>query len=297
MTKGTDEKYWSEYDGLQSAKHQILKNYLNAWFPILSSWHGRVLYIDCHAGRGRHKTGHEGSPILALQLLNDHKLRDRILSKTEVKFLFFENNKTNYKILCDEICAIGKLHESISIEPHFEDYECKLREIVLNLKSKGKDLAPSFAFVDPYGFSLSMDLLNEFLDCPTCELFVNFMHRYIDMAMSNPAQEENMDLLFGCPDWRQVSNIKDFHERSEQTISLFSKQLNAEYSTKMYMKGKNNVLKYVLFHATNHRRGREVMKEAIWRVTPDGSFTAYERDIPDQAVLIQPNPNLQPLRV
>ena len=62
----TDESYWSDYTGLQHAKHQLLSKYLGGWFPILASANGRVIYIDCYAGRGRHASGHEGSPILAL---------------------------------------------------------------------------------------------------------------------------------------------------------------------------------------------------------------------------------------
>ena len=92
----TNEKYWSEYDGLQEAKHQLLRRYLDGWFPILTSVHGRVIYVDCHAGRGIHETGQQGSPILALQRLRDHQLRARILDSTEVQFVFFENDLTRF---------------------------------------------------------------------------------------------------------------------------------------------------------------------------------------------------------
>jgi three-Cys-motif partner protein len=70
--RDTDKEYWESYNDLQRTKHSILRKYLGAWFPILTSWSGRVLYIDCHAGRGRHKTGEEGSPIIALNCLLNH---------------------------------------------------------------------------------------------------------------------------------------------------------------------------------------------------------------------------------
>ena len=91
----TNERYWSEYTGLQEAKHQLLRKYLAGWFPILTSFHGRVIYVDCHAGRGIHETGQQGSPILALQGLLTHQLRTQILDSTEVYFIFFENDPTN----------------------------------------------------------------------------------------------------------------------------------------------------------------------------------------------------------
>lgn len=33
-------------------KHLVLKHYLDAWFPILGSWSGRILFIDGFAGPG-----------------------------------------------------------------------------------------------------------------------------------------------------------------------------------------------------------------------------------------------------
>lgn len=105
-----------------------------------------------------------------------------------------------------------------------------------------------------------------------------------------------MDSLFGCQDWRHLVDIENPDERAERTIALFSNQLQAGYVTHMHMRAENRVLKYVLIHATNHRRGREVMKDAMWAVTPDGSFTAFERHNPNQMVLIVPDPNLEPLK-
>jgi three-Cys-motif partner protein len=292
----TDEKYWAEYDGLQHAKHQLLRKYLGGWFPILSSWSGRVLYLDCHAGRGRHRTGHEGSPILALRLLLEHRQRQRILALTEVRFIFFEIDQTNYNLLLKEINTLGQLPRGVWVDNYHDDYEDVLRRTVDNLGSQSERLAPAFAFVDPYGFKLSMDLLNDLLGFPQCELLINFMYRYVDMAIHNPAQAANMDSLFGCRHWRELIGIEDNEERAEKIIALFSSQLRADFVTHMYMRAKNGVLKYVLLHATNHRRGREVMKGAMWAVTPDGSFTAFERHAPAQLVLIVPDPDLEPLR-
>ena len=44
------------------AKHQILQKYLAAWYPILTRWNGRIVYIDGFAGRARYYDGSEGSP-------------------------------------------------------------------------------------------------------------------------------------------------------------------------------------------------------------------------------------------
>ena len=291
-----DETYWSEYNGLQAAKHELLSTYLGGWFPILASFSGRVIYVDCHAGRGRHETGQEGSPILALQELLTHHRRNEILDSTQVHFVFFENNPTNYEHLHMETKSLGKLPSNITVHTFQEDYERRLRELVDNMNQHNQSIAPSFAFVDPYGFTLSMELLNDLLAFPRCELLINFMYRYIAMAICQPVLASNMDSLFGCPDWRNLVSIQDPREREDKTIALFSHQLEAKFVTHINMIGSNNVLKYVLLHASNHPRGRELMKESMWAVVPDGSFKVFERNSPDQLVFIDPEPNLEPLK-
>ena len=129
----TDENYWSEYTGLQHAKHQLLSKYLGGWFPILASANGRVIYLDCHAGRGSHTTGHKGSPILALQTLLTHQSKNNILNGTEIHFVFFETNQQNCDALREEISALGEIPKNVNIHPFREDYEEALREIVDDL--------------------------------------------------------------------------------------------------------------------------------------------------------------------
>ena len=233
---------------------------------------------------------------MALRTLLEHQHRSRILASTKVCFGFFEIDQANYESLCSEIRALGQVPNNVEVDAFHGDYEAELRKIIADLRQRGQELAPAFAFLDPYGFTLPMDLLNELLKFPRCELLVNFMYRYVDMAMHNPAQANNLDGLFGCPDWRRLVAIADPEVRANETIALFSEQLQADFVTHMYMRAKNGVLKYVLLHATNHRRGRELMKDAMWSLTPDGSFTASERQNPSQLVLIEPEPNLAYLK-
>ena len=63
MTAHIDEnlEYWNDFNNLQRKKHELLQRYLGRWFPILGSWSGRIVYVDCNAGRGRHSTGEPGS--------------------------------------------------------------------------------------------------------------------------------------------------------------------------------------------------------------------------------------------
>jgi three-Cys-motif partner protein len=292
----TDEhpEYWQEYTNLQHVKHAILQRYLGGWFFILSRWHGRVAYIDCHAGRGLHAGGQKGSPLVALDTLITHHSLPAILQNAEVHFLFIEGDANNKREL-EAHLAEHPNPAKVTVEIVCENYETVIQELIDQLKENNQQMAPAFVFVDPYTFKLSMRLLVQLKEFGRCELFVNFMWRYVDMAINNPTHESNMDALFGCREWRELRKIDNAAERCEAAIQLFQNGLGARFVTWIKMLGENQAIKYVLIHATNHPKGRELMKEAIWSIAPEGEFTARVSDNPEQEFLIQPEPNLDPL--
>ena len=292
----TDIEYWESYTSIQIAKHEILRRYLGGWFPILSKFNGRMLYIDCHAGRGRHGKGQAGSPLIALTTLMNHAHRDRILAKTEVMFFFLEQNPDHVANLEQELKDIGTLPKNISAEITRGAYESVLDAELEDLAKREKNLAPSFFFVDPYGFSIPMVLMRKLLAQPRAELLITFMVRWIDMAVANISQEANMDLLFDVPEWRKLKDIREPDVRHAEMIKLYAKSLGCAHASVLQMRGEHREHKYSLIHATNHPRGRELMKNAMWKVTPDGSFTIFQSDHPDQQILITPEPNLDSLK-
>ncbi|MBN1122445.1 MAG: three-Cys-motif partner protein TcmP [Anaerolineae bacterium] len=301
-SKDTHDKYWDDYDGLQAAKHAMLGNYLDGWYPILSKVSGGILYVDCHAGRGRHETGDEGSPILALNRLLAHKSRKQILEHSCPYFVFFEKEKSNFDALQAELQKLGD-PPGIQIRPFQEDFQLKLEDVIEEISAECAGSISIFAFIDPFGFTLSMSFLNRLLSQHRSELLINLMYTGIDKEIHNtlsqpsPTKIELLDNLFGSDGWRQMTKeiYPEPQKRAEETILLFSRQLEAQYVTQMYMRS-HNKLKYALLHATNHKRGRELMIDTLWKVTPDGSFTAVEKNRPEQLVLITPEPNFEPLK-
>lgn len=288
-------EYWQEYTNLQHIKHSLIRRYLGGWFPILSRWCGRVLYIDCHAGRGLHAGGQKGSPLVALEVLITHRHLPRILQNAEVRFLFIEGDLANKQEL-EAHLAEHPLPEKIHVDVECEDHEKVIQGIIDHLTSNSLQMAPAFVFVDPYGFTLSMKLLSQLKAFDRCELFVNFMWRFVDMAIANPALEERMNSLFGSEDWKKLREIEDVNERCEAAINLFQQGLGARYVSWIRMLGDNQATKYVLIHATNHQDGRSLMKDAIWNIAPAGGFLARINDDPNQQYLIMPEPDLDPLR-
>ena len=76
-------------------KHMVLKNYMGAWLPILTSWNGRVLFIDAFAGPGEYSGGEEGSPVIALRALMITAPWNQMQS--EINYLFIEQGTNRSK--------------------------------------------------------------------------------------------------------------------------------------------------------------------------------------------------------
>jgi hypothetical protein len=71
-------------------------------------------------------------------------------------------------------------------------------DILAYLREQKTNLAPTFAFIDPFGYSgLPMDLLAELLAFPRTEIFVNFMVGYVQRFLGREGQENVMRELFG----------------------------------------------------------------------------------------------------
>ena len=288
-------EYWKEYTNLQRVKHELLKRYLGGWYPILSSRSTRIVYIDCHAGRGKYETGQIGSPLVALETLLNHTARQQILKKCEIRFFFIEADRQNKEILEENLTKYNRPSQ-VFITVECADFQKALQELVDSLNECGATLAPAFVFVDPYGFKLPGRLLAQLKAFPRCELFITFMWRWVDMAIRNPAHSDNMDALFATPGWRDLPDIHDADQRCEAAIRLLGKQIGGQYLTRVKMLGEHEEIKYVLIHTTGHPKGRELMLDAIWKICPTGGFKVRVNNNPGQEYLFKPEPDLAPLQ-
>lgn len=293
----TDQSYWSEYTNLQFIKHQLLKKYLDAWFPILSKFNGQVSYVESHAGRGKHIRGEPGSPIVALKSLLDHHYRDEILKNSSVGFYFIEKYSDSVKDLKDEIANLGELPKNVSYSIIQEDHEKVFQDICDRLdESPGAQLTPSFIFYDPYSFLMPVDKMTRLLQKSKCEILINFMWRYLNLAINNeqPGQVERLNSMFGDESWRNLRDVPK-ESRCDATLLLLKEKFKADHMWSVKMYDKKNVLKYVLVHFSNHPTAFNKMKDAAWSLAEHGDFRFWQSDDPNQETLLVAKPNLKPL--
>ena len=292
--------YWRECGPFQKVKHDLIRHYLDGWFPKLGTWAGRVLYFDTHAGRGRHVSGEPGSPVIALRTLLEHSYRDKLLRQSEVQFFFIEKDPVSREDLDSELKKVGDRPARVHIKTSAGDAYELLSNIVQDLQTSGQQMAPAFIFVDPYGFKLPGDLLAELMAAGRVELFVNVIWRELDMAIQQrpPAGHglaTTLDQIFAGDDWRMIDGDAA-NERMDQAVRLLSNRIGAKWHTYIRMTSGGDAVRYLLLHLTNHPDGRELMKECIWKVAPDGGFDVRQRDDHRQPLLIKPKPDLTPLR-
>jgi three-Cys-motif partner protein len=297
-------KYWAEYTNLQKTKHDLIRCYLGGWFAKLGSWAGRVLYFVTHAGRGKHLSGELGSPLVALTTLLKHSARERLLQNCKFSFFLIEKDDDNLRHLTNEIADLGELPKGVQVRPLGGDYSLRLQEFLTFLSTRHSRMDPAFIFVDPYGFSLPGSLLRAVMNSGRVELFINVIWRELDMAIAQAKQGSSsaaglantLDSVFHGQDWRVRIDSADFDIRANQAVELLAEKLGARWATHIRMLGDNRVTRYLLLHLTNHDDGRDLMKDCMWKVCPDGGFYARKSDDFSQEYLISPTPDLRPLR-
>jgi three-Cys-motif partner protein len=283
------ETVWA-IDPHTKAKHEILKRYLEAWFPILGSRHQRVIYVDGFSGPGRYTGGEPGSPLIALQVAVEHKAKHKNLLQGEVVFLFVDERKDRVEHLKSELARVP-LPKNFKVGAEEGRFDELLLGLLRRLKEDKKSLAPSFVFIDPFGFSgVPFELVRQVLQNPHCEVFITFMVNAVQRFLEHPdaSVRKHFVELFGTD---QVLMIVDGPgNRVEALRLLYQRQLEicAKFVRSFEIRDQPERVLYYLFFASNHPLGHLKMKESMWRADPTGAFRFSDNTDPAQLVLLDP---------
>lgn len=283
------------------AKHEILTHYLGAWYPILSSWRGRILYIDGFAGRGRYNDGSEGSPQIALRRLLDHHYFRQM--NCEFVFIFIEKNRDNAENLELELKTLEGEYApwpaNVRWQVVNESFDTQMQELINDVKAQNQQLAPTFAFIDPFGYTrFPMSLLAELARTPNSELFINFMVGFVQRFIGRSGQEAPMRALYGKDVADVLEGFEEGGNRIDHLCDVYAETLREatqlQHIQRFFMRNKTGNVSYALIHATSHQTAFKRMKDAMWKVDPGGNYTFSDRT-GDSPVLFVPDPDLRPL--
>lgn len=272
------------------AKHEIIPRYLGAWFPILGRYNPRVVYIDGFCGPGRYSGGERGSPIIALESAMHHQMQQRV---REATFIFIDNEKDRIRHLNKEIDTL-KIPPTFQVELVLDQFDNTIKTILDELDSRGAKLAPTFAFVDPFGFrGIPFSLIERLLRNKKTEVCINIMADSINRFLEHPDPQitQQIEDLFGTPLVQRI--IDSSGNRVMQLRELYQSQLRkiAKFVHYFEMRNENNRIIYYLFFATNNRIGHLKMKEAFWQVDPSTGYRFSDSTDPCQPVLFENDPS------
>lgn len=276
-----------------TAKHEILKRYLGAWFGIMIYSNPKVLFLDGFSGPGRYLGGEIGSPLIALKIATEQ------LSKQPQKqaiLVFIEENEERLEFLKGEITQLI-VPSNIQIIYLHNQFTNSVSDLLCDLQKRGQYLVPSFVFIDPFGFKdFPFSLVEKLLKNPKTEVFVNVMVEFINRFLEDPNDQIRKIIvdLYGTDEVLKI--VQKPGDRVRQLQDLYKKQLskNAKYVRYFEMRDSNCRVIYTLFFATNNLLGYVKMKEALWRVDQQTGISFSDSTNKDQEVLflLDPTPEI-----
>lgn len=304
-----EDTVW-ELEPHTKAKHELLRRYLGAWFPILTSSgvNKRVLFMDGFAGPGIYSNGEHGSPLIALATLVDHSHFDR-LTMTEFVFVFVEADRDRFQSLTREIehfwaSRSGGKPANVTVHLRCDEFKDVATELVGLAEEQKKQLAPTLAFIDPFGWSgVPMQTIRDLLSFDRCEVLFNFMFDSVNRFVGDEREgiAPHFAALFGTEsdEHRHAVSLSG-NERRYFLRDLYLRQLRDVAGFKFVRSfelqdlGRGRTAYFLMF-GTRHHKGLATMKEAMWALDPiSGShFTGFAGD---RLMLFDDEPDFRPLR-
>lgn len=151
-----EKKPWSE------VKDQLLGCYLKPYVAKILCTRKPLVYVDCFAGKGKFDDGKQGSPLIALEIMQEC-LASSTIKGVQINSAFIDLNYAN------DLRTNLKDYPNISIISGA--YEDKIDELLQN-----KANCNVFLYIDPYGIKA--------LDCSKFDEFANGRFHSIELLIN-----------------------------------------------------------------------------------------------------------------
>lgn len=278
-----EKKPWSE------VKDQLLGCYLKPYIAKILHTRKPLVYVDCFAGKGKFDDGKQGSPLIALEIMQQGLNSSTMSGNLQIAPAFIDLN------YADDLRANLKDFPRVKIVAGA--YEDTIDEL---LKNKGG--CNVFLYIDPYGIKAlncskfdefangqfnSIELLinmNSFGFIRECcrvmgkqfkmddETFFDDLVEYDSTRLdASDKSVEALNQIAGGDYWRSIieqyaSGKLDGYEAEECFSGLYCQRLSRTYKYVLNMpirikKGQHT--KYRMIHATNHPDGCVLMADNI----------------------------------
>jgi three-Cys-motif partner protein len=280
------------------AKHRLLRRYLDAWLPIMARHNRRLVLVDGFAGPGRYSGGQPGSPLVMLDAYLGHAYSTKLpyLATVGLTYIFIEQDADRINHLEGELARIAR-PANVNVYPIQGSFDEEMPKLLDGIPTD-KGLVPTFAFIDPFGYTEhDLQLSSRILGFPRCEVLIYMPFPFIARFVDEPAIAAALTKLYGDESWRAAQGKATLPERIRALHDAFVAALHksAKYVRSFEIVGNGGSTGYHLFFATGHPLGLEKMKEAMWKVDPVGGATFADSTQTGQLVLFEEQPDLSSL--
>ncbi len=262
------------------AKIDLYKTYLAIYLNILSRVnHIRQIYIfDLFCGEGQYQDGEYGSPIVALNEVNE-LFSNNPSECPNILFVFNDKDKSTiepekYKIeRVEELAQHIQLPSNVHIDYNKEDFS-NILPISIEKVKKRPIYSRGLFFIDPYGYKeIDLEEIKKLIQCGNTELIMflptSFMYRFAESSYNSDAPGTEPIKKFTQKLFNEKPNFIDIYDFIEQLKCRFESYLNVTnlyITTYSIQRDPHNV--YCLFLFTTNIRGFEKMLEAKKRLDP-----------------------------
>nr|WP_321258219.1 three-Cys-motif partner protein TcmP [uncultured Pseudodesulfovibrio sp.] len=187
--------FFNERKDQSKIKSIIVTKYFWAWAKVMLSTierykhSDRIVYLDLFAGPGRYDDGSQSTPLMILsEAVKDAQLCQRLVT------IFNDANCNHTQCLQNALSRIEGI-EKLDHKPLVLNDEVGDQMVKMFQKTK---LAPTFFFVDPWGYKgLSLKLVNSVIKDWGCDCVFFFNYNRINMGVTNNLIKPHMTALFG----------------------------------------------------------------------------------------------------
>lgn len=294
MTKRNDNFFY-EKKAWSKVKDELLACYLTPYIAKILTTRKPLIYVDCFAGKGKFDDGNEGSPIIALKIIQN------ALQNSSSTFKYVEANFIELEHHEQLAANLKDFHDTaeLNIRIHAGNYEDKIREIL-----NGKTGANLFLYIDPYGiryldFDFFTSLIRQF---HSVELLINlnslgFLReacRVLKIPFQNEVDlsdlksrddslirsRELLNRFAGGNYWEKIicdfyenkmihENNRAFYDTERKFVEEYCNRIRRdayEYVLNMPISVKlDGGIKYRMIYATNHDAGAILMADNIFK--------------------------------
>jgi three-Cys-motif partner protein len=281
-------------------KHAVYKHYLRRWLPIMvqGKWKSEATYAEGFSGPGTYTGGEDGSPVIALRtLILDPVLRTRCKA---IRFLFVERDPGRALRLRQELArvsapvALEELSEhGIDLEVRQGDCDPELMRMLSQHHAWGR---PMLVVLDTWGGAVDLAIVRRIAHNRSGEVIITFQPQFFT-RFADDKEIVHGDTVFGTDDWRRVSELAS-DKKNAWVIAAYRKTLHLagfKYVLTFELVDRRGASLFLVF-GTNHERGLEKMKEAMWEVDEVSGVRYRDPADPLQGLLdIAVEPELDPL--